>query len=103
MQNTDCNDYNQYTDVLSPDGKVIIDEVSGYPKLNPVNTIFGNTNPEHIFGVNTDLTYKDFNLRVVAEYRGGNYIFNQIGQSSVVQLQVHGGTLRSLEGVRIGL
>jgi len=66
----------------TPDGKVIIDEVSGYPKLNPVNTIFGNTNPEHIFGVNTDLTYKDFNLRVVAEYRGGNYIFNQIGQST---------------------
>jgi hypothetical protein len=23
MQNKDCNDYNQYTDVLSPDGKVI--------------------------------------------------------------------------------
>lgn len=66
----------------TPDGKVIIDEVSGYPKLNPVNTIFGNTNPKHIFGVNTDLTYKDFNLRVVAEYRGGNYIFNQIGQST---------------------
>jgi TonB-linked SusC/RagA family outer membrane protein len=66
----------------TPEGKVIVDPVSGYPKLNPVNTIFGNTNPKHIFGVNTDLTYKDFNLRVVAEYRGGNYIFNQIGQST---------------------
>jgi TonB-linked SusC/RagA family outer membrane protein len=66
----------------TPEGKVIVDPVSGYPKQNTTSQIFGNTNPNHIFGVNTDLTFKNFNLRVVAEYRGGNYIFNQIGSSA---------------------
>lgn len=66
----------------TPDGRVIIDPLSGYPQQNPVNTIFGNTNPKHIFGLNTDFTYKGLALKVVAEYRGGNYIFNQIGQDA---------------------
>jgi len=66
----------------TPEGKVIVDPVSGYPKQNTTSKIFGNTNPNHIVGINTDLTFKDFNLRVVAEYRGGNYIFNQIGSSA---------------------
>ncbi len=66
----------------TPEGKVIVDPVSGYPKQATTSTTFGNTNPNHIFGLNTDLTYKDFNLRVVAEYRGGNYIFNDIGRST---------------------
>ncbi|WP_373550937.1 SusC/RagA family TonB-linked outer membrane protein [Haliscomenobacter sp.] len=66
----------------TPDGKVIVDPVSGYPKQATTSKIFGNTNPNHIFGLNTDLTFKDFNLRVVAEYRGGNYIFNDIGRST---------------------
>lgn len=63
------------------DDRVIIDPLSGYPQQNPVNTIFGRTNPKHIFGLNTDLTYKDFNLKVVAEYRGGHYIYNSLGFS----------------------
>ena len=66
----------------TPDGRIIIDPLSGYPQQNPVNTIFGNTNPKHIFGLNTDFTYKGLALKVVAEYRGGNYIFNQIGQDA---------------------
>ena len=66
----------------TPEGKVIIDPVSGYPKQATTSKTFGNTNPNHIFGVNSDLTYKAFNLRIVAEYRGGNYIFNDIGRST---------------------
>lgn len=66
----------------TPDGRVIIDPVSGYPQQNPVNTIFGNTNPEHIIGINTDFTFKNFGLKLVAEYRGGAYIYNQIGQDA---------------------
>ena len=66
----------------TPDGRIIIDPLSGYPQQNPVNTIFGNTNPKHIFGLNTDLSYKNLSMKIVAEYRGGNYIFNQIGQDA---------------------
>jgi len=66
----------------TPDGRVIIDPISGYPQQNPVNTIFGNTNPKHIVGLNTDFAFKNLSLKVVAEYRGGAFIFNQIGQNA---------------------
>lgn len=62
-------------------GKVIIDPISGYPQQNPVQTIFGRTNPKHIIGINTDLTWNSITLRVVGEYRGGHYIYNSVGSS----------------------
>lgn len=65
----------------SATGKVIIDPASGYPTQNPAQKIFGRTLPKYIVGLNTDLNYKNFSLRVVAEYRGGNYIYNAIGSS----------------------
>ena len=65
----------------SATGKVIIDPISGYPQQNPVQTIFGRTNPKYIVGLNTDLSYAGFTLRAVAEYRGGHYIYNSVGFS----------------------
>lgn len=62
-------------------GKVIIDPISGYPTQSPTNTIFGRTNPKHILGLNTDLSWNGITLKVVAEYRGGNYIYNAVGSS----------------------
>lgn len=60
-------------------GRVIIDETTGYPKQNTAQTIFGRTNPKYIVGVNTDLNYGGFSLKMVAEYRGGNFIYNNVG------------------------
>lgn len=62
-------------------GRVIIDPASGYPTQNPIQTVFGRTNPKYIVGINTDLSWKGFTLRAVAEYRGGNYIYNAVGSS----------------------
>ncbi|MBY0535063.1 MAG: SusC/RagA family TonB-linked outer membrane protein [Chitinophagaceae bacterium] len=68
------------TDWLRDDqGRVIIDETTGYPKQNTAQTIFGRTNPKYIVGLNTDLNYAGFTLKVVAEYRGGNFIYNNVG------------------------
>jgi hypothetical protein len=64
------------------DDRVVIDPLSGYPIKNSVSTIFGPTNPKHIVGINTDLSYKGLGLKVVAEYRGGNYIYNAIGSDA---------------------
>jgi hypothetical protein len=64
-----------------PQGRVIIDPVSGYPKQNPVNTYFGRTNPLHIIGITNELNLKGFSLRAVAEYRGGAFIQNDIGRN----------------------
>lgn len=64
-----------------PQGRVIVDPISGYPKQNATPTIFGRNNPKYIAGFNTDLNYKGISLRVVAEYRGGNFIYNAVGSS----------------------
>jgi TonB-linked SusC/RagA family outer membrane protein len=70
------------TDYLRDDkGRVIVDATTGLPTRNASTTAFGNTNPVDIFAVNTDVTYKHFSLHAVGEYRGGNFIYNDIGSS----------------------
>ena len=51
------------------------------PTRNAATTAFGKTNPTDILALNTDITYKHITLRAVAEYRGGNFIYNDIGSS----------------------
>ena len=65
----------------SATGKVIIDPVSGYPSQSPTSGIFGRTLPKYIVGLNTDLSWNGIGLKIVAEYRGGNYIYNAIGSA----------------------
>lgn len=60
-------------------GKVIVDALSGYPSQSPTTSIFGRTLPRYIVGLNTDLNWNGVTLKIVAEYRGGNYIYNNIG------------------------
>lgn len=60
-------------------GKVIVDPISGYPSQSPTTSIFGRTLPRYIVGLNTDLNWNGVTLKIVAEYRGGNYIYNNIG------------------------
>lgn len=80
-------DYPAYTHRLvdwlrdSATGKVIIDPVSGYPSQAATTGIFGRTLPKYIIGLNTDLNWNGIGLKLVAEYRGGNYIYNNIGSS----------------------
>ena len=65
----------------SATGKVIIDPLSGYPSQSPTSSIFGRTLPKYIIGLNTDLSWNGIGLKVVAEYRGGNYIYNAVGSA----------------------
>lgn len=62
-------------------GSVIVDPVSGYPTQNPVATIFGRTVPKYIVGLNTDISWNGIGFKAVAEYRGGSYIYNAVGNS----------------------
>ena len=62
-------------------GRVIVDPISGFPKQNTTPTMMGRNNPKYIAGINTDLNYKGISLRIVAEYRGGNDIYNAVGSS----------------------
>lgn len=59
--------------VRDAEGHVIVG-ADGMPTANPNLTMFGNTQPEHILGLNLGVTWKDFNLSIVGEYRGGYQI-----------------------------
>ena len=60
-------------------GKVIVDRLTGYPTVDPNIKYLGNSQPRHRAGVNLDVEYKNFNLRVLAEYRGGYVLFAGAG------------------------
>jgi len=64
-----------------PQGHVIVDPNTGYPTQNPNQVNFGRTSPKYDAGINLTVGYKFVTLQALAEYRGGNVIFNSIGQS----------------------
>lgn len=68
------SDYNR-----DPQGRVIVDPITGYPSVNPVQVNLGNTQPKDRLGVNLELRYKTVRLSALAEYRGGYVIFNNTG------------------------
>jgi len=76
------NDVKRVDDPANPNfGKVIIDPVSGYPTLDPTLKYQGSTQPLHRLGFVNTFHYKNTSLSIVAEYRGGAVIYNQIGNS----------------------
>ena len=66
--------------VRDPQGKVVVDAVTGYPTQNSgALTQFGRTTPKYVLGLNATVSYKFISLTVVAEYRGGDVVDNSIG------------------------
>lgn len=61
-----------------PQGRVIVDRVTGFPSYDGSYYIKGTTNPPHIMGVDFELLYKGFRLSTIFEYRTGNYILNAV-------------------------
>lgn len=77
-------DYAAYTFKLTdyvrdPQGRVVVDANTGYPSLDPVLKIFGQTIPKHYLGMTANLNYDRFSLNIVVDYRGGAQIYNGIG------------------------
>lgn len=64
-----------------PNGHIIVDAITGLPTLATATVQVGHGNPNNILGINTDLNFKGFRLAAVAEYRGGNVIYNSVGRS----------------------
>jgi TonB-dependent SusC/RagA subfamily outer membrane receptor len=58
-----------------PQGRVIIDAVTGYPTRDVNNKVLGATQPTNTLGLNFTLGYKDLHLSAQAEYRGGNVTY----------------------------
>lgn len=67
--------------VRDPQGHVVVSATSGYPTTASSLTDFGRTTPKYDLGVNSSWSYKFITLGAVFEYRGGDVIYNAIGQT----------------------
>jgi len=82
----------QVTDwAKDPKGRVIVDANTGLPQQSATLVNFGPTNPTQALGITTSVFFKGFTLSAVAEYRGGNVIYNGVGTN----LEVNGLSARS--------
>ncbi|MEO6819011.1 MAG: SusC/RagA family TonB-linked outer membrane protein [Ginsengibacter sp.] len=63
-------------------GKVIVDPRTGRPSASTGVVNLGNTLPKVIMGLSTSFDYKNFSLSVLAEYRGGYVVYNNVGNAT---------------------
>ena len=62
-----------------PEGRIIVDRVTGYPSLDPNVKMFGNTMPRYLIGLSPTIAWKGFTLSATADYRGGHQVYHGIG------------------------
>ena len=62
-----------------PQGRVIINSISGNPSNNDSRTQFGRTLPKYIAGISPTISYGGLSLTAVIETRGGNFIYSDLG------------------------
>ena len=65
--------------VRDPNGRIIVNPVTGYPSGTSTFQQYGNAAPTRIFGTNFTASYKGITLGAVAEYRAGYLIYNAAG------------------------
>ena len=64
-----------------PQGRIIVNKLTGFPTPNPNLVTYGTSNPPYILGLHTSVSYKGLNLSVLAEGRFGAVIYNSIGNA----------------------
>jgi outer membrane receptor protein involved in Fe transport len=70
------------TDVnRDPEGRIIVDPLTGLPTKNPALVQMGHANPNHLVGIANNMTYKGLSLNIVADYRSGHNILNIVGNA----------------------
>jgi TonB-linked SusC/RagA family outer membrane protein len=79
-----------------PQGRIIVDPITGYPVKAAALVNVGHGSPNNIFGFVSTFTYKAFSLNVVADYRSGNMIYNNVG----VDLDFTGASWHSAQNGR---
>ena len=65
--------------IRDPQGHVIVDGVTGLPSKDPNQKVFGQANPKYRLGLNSSVSFKGLTLSVTGEYRGGGFIYNELG------------------------
>ena len=62
-----------------PEGRIIVDRVTGYPAVDPALKMFGTTMPKTLIGLNPSLGWRGLSLNITADYRGGHQVYHGIG------------------------
>jgi len=62
-------------------GRIIVNPSTGSPTVDPTSKPFGRTMPKWIIGLNPSVAWKGIGLSALFEYRGGHYVYNDIGNS----------------------
>jgi len=65
----------------STNGKVIVSSVTGEPTLANSLVAAGRTTPKYILAFTPTFRYKQFEMHIIADYRGGYVFFNSAEQS----------------------
>jgi TonB-linked SusC/RagA family outer membrane protein len=58
-----------------PQGRIIVDRITGFPSATTATSSLGITEPRHRLGLDLSAEYKGFRLATVFEYRSGNVIY----------------------------
>jgi outer membrane receptor protein involved in Fe transport len=62
-----------------PEGHVIVDRITGLPSKSDTVSILGNAVARHRIGLDGSVSFRNFSLSVLFEYRGGYSVFNGMG------------------------
>jgi TonB-linked SusC/RagA family outer membrane protein len=62
-----------------PDGRVIVDRMTGLPSATTANVILGNATPRDRLGTDAMVQYRNLTFSVLFEYRGGYKVYNGVG------------------------
>ncbi|GCC52514.1 SusC/RagA family TonB-linked outer membrane protein [Chryseotalea sanaruensis] len=69
------------TYVRDPQGRIVVDRITGYPSQATEQKQFGNTVPKHRLGLTGELGWKGFRLSVLMEYRAAYSILYNAGST----------------------
>lgn len=85
--------FRDWTWQRSPDGQ-IVHETNGFPNYIDHVVNLGHTDPDYIFGINNNLTYKNFDLGFQFDGRVGGMMFNAV-EAKLYEGGMHPGTANS--------
>ncbi|HET9277735.1 MAG TPA: SusC/RagA family TonB-linked outer membrane protein [Flavitalea sp.] len=61
-------------------GRIVVSRTTGYPLTTGPLKSFGRVTPKYMLGAGTTVSYAGFTLATNWEYRGGNYMFSDLGR-----------------------
>ena len=66
--------------VRDEEGRIVVSPTTGYPLTTGPLKSFGRVTPKYMLGAGTTVSYSGFTLATNWEYRGGNYMFSDLGR-----------------------